>query len=708
MKSFYKFFSYSLLISLFALIGSCSTENPVVPPDPTSPEIGTLESSPDIIEQNTSTNVTFRFTLGSGISISDTLVRLSKADNSGNPSTQLGFLQDNGNLGNGDEIAGDGVFSGIFTLVESTTGASRYIAGANVTTGGVSVSGKSKIDTVTVFNLISSSNVTQVTSVLAAGQNTFVTALGGNVNNYTTAYNTTVAFLQTQPGVSSVVGPSGSTSIEVNFSSGLTGGLILATADASGTVNTRGGFINPNDITSVHRPSGSDSLRTKRNTKQTVPIERQTRGDNPLFVKSSSQIEQDNINLDPNTVGNRNVLIYAPYEAAFAPYNERTKIKENLNTSNCKAFTFTELVNQEATVKSILDMTKYGFVVLATHGVQGRWFLSGETFDTNATNYNTYRPMLSAGRLGIFNNIVISSTGGVNVSRNVYGMKSTFVSNLAGSFPNSIILNNSCEGTMNADLQNAFTGKGAKTYYGYTKVVNSDFAVIMADTLTKRLARGLNTGQSFFAATDPRAPNAVYQIKGSNDMSFSLSLSNGNFETGNLENWTKDGDGRVISRLGSINPTQGSSMGIISTGLGFTTASGSLIQCFIVTNTQSTISLKWNFLSEEFLEFIGSQFQDFFQVKIVTQSGAEVVVFRRTIDQIAAQFGATTMNQGTLIRMSPGIVFDQGDVYMTDWQTLSFDVTPYRNQVITIKLEAGDVGDSIYDTAILLDEVAIN
>jgi|GEM_PF-5565849 len=99
MKNKYNFILLLAILCLATFNGSCEKENPITPPDPITPEIGRLESSPDTIEQNTSLDVTFRFTLGSGISLSDSLVRLSTADNTGNPSTQLGILQDNGNLG---------------------------------------------------------------------------------------------------------------------------------------------------------------------------------------------------------------------------------------------------------------------------------------------------------------------------------------------------------------------------------------------------------------------------------------------------------------------------------------------------------------------------------------------------------------------------------------------------------------------------------
>jgi hypothetical protein len=44
---------------------------------------------------------------------------------------------------------------------------------------------------------------------------------------------------------------------------------------------------------------------------------------------------------------------------------------------------------------------------------------------------------------------------------------------------------------------------------------------------------------------------------------------------------------------------------------------------------------------------------------------------------------------------------------MTGWDMLSFDITAFRGQTVTLVLSAGDVGDSIYDTAILLDLISV-
>jgi hypothetical protein len=374
------------------------------------------------------------------------------------------------------------------------------------------------------------------------------------------------------------------------------------------------------------------------------------------------------------------------------------------------------LVNQQADVSSLYNLPKYGFIIIATHGSQGKYFATGEIVDTNATNYDTYKTLRKAQKLSVWKSVTISDNGDVSEEADIYAVTDKFISGLTNKFPNSVILNNSCESTMNSDLSNAFIAKGAKTYYGYDKVVNSDFCVTNADTLVRRLAVGFkNTGDAFMAGSDPSDPYATYQLKGSQKMYFPFELINGDFEFGNINGWTVSGDGRVISKLAIQQPNAGSFMGIISTGLGYTTSTGVIFQSFRIGDEQTTLSFNWNFLSEEFLEYINSQYQDYFKVTVRTKDGNEQDLFHKTIDGIASDFGAQEFKgeegevpqPGNLVYVSPDIVFDQADVYMTGWQSASYDVSAYQGKIITLILGAGDVGDSVYDTAILLDNIKV-
>ena len=211
------------------------------------------------------------------------------------------------------------------------------------------------------------------------------------------------------------------------------------------------------------------------------------------------------------------------------------------------------------------------------------------------------------------------------------------------------------------------------------------------------------TGQAYIAdlnfteTEDDKSWTNSYLMDGSKNMRFYLGLINGDFEYGNLNGWDTSGDGRVITQLGSQKPTQGYYMGIVSTGLGYTEKYGRISQSFKVTS-ENTLSIKWNFLSEEFLEYVGSIYQDYLKISI-TDGSQTKVLFNKAIDDLADQY--------SLSQVSPTIVFDRGDVYMTGWQTSTFDISQYHGKTVTLIIETGDIGDSIYDSATLLDEISI-
>ncbi|MBS1519004.1 MAG: choice-of-anchor L domain-containing protein [Bacteroidetes bacterium] len=691
MKTKFTVWIFLAFIFTFSLFSGCSEENSVNTPPPGQNDliVGTLVSTPNVITVSNNDTVIFRFTVNPGVTFTDSVSRLVKTD-AGNNETLIGLLEDNGNLDNGDEIAKDNVYSGKFIINESSAGDINYKAKGTISS---TSTGYSPAVTVTVYSQLSPQEVSTLMATQENAKNQLITFLGGNPNNIDNASAQLAAWLQSQPGVQSVE-RGGNTGILINYTSGISGGLVFSIADANGKISTLGGT----DIADTSR----------RNTRQ-IPVNQQTKGVNDYY-KDDFTNGFDNPPLDPNTIGNRNVLIYEPFHAAFPDYNVGQKVKNRLGQSYCKDFTVTTYLDQAANISVLSGITNYGFVVITTHGLLGKKLFTGEPVDTNAQIYKTkYKAMIKSGKLDIWKDIVISNTGGVSVSGDVYVATNKFFSGLTGTFPNSVILNNSCESTMNPDIANAILGKGAKTYFGYSKVVHIKFVETISDSIAKRLGvESKTSGNSYFNASDPFDPFAAFEKKVGNDMvSFSSTLINKDYELGTIEGWTKSGDGRVISRLGSVNPTQGSFMGIISTGLGYTTSSGLISQCFTVQNNQSTIKLRWNFLSEEFLEYINSQYQDYFRIKIIKQDGSEVTLLNKTIDNIAADFGATQQNPGQLIHVSPEIVFDRGDVYMTGWQESSFDITPYRGQIVTIIFSAGDVGDSIFDTAILLDDVIV-
>lgn len=689
------FVSFILALVTTFLIGfqGCKKDDssPVTPTTGTS-SIGTLSFSPTGIIIGNPTQVTVRLTVPASVKLQDSSVKLIRLDNDNKPAGDVGYLYDNGKLPNGDEIAGDNIFSGIFTFTGTTVGELKLRADAKVVAGSQTSDGSTSVTSLSVFSELTTSQFNEVANTQSNAADKVGQFLAGNVQNMPTAITQTVDWLKTQSAVESAES-NGSTSIRIKYKSGLYGGIIVSVENASGQITTKGGY-----------QVSDDRYKTK-----SLPIHKQTTGTYFTPSRALSKISKINADLDPKVIGNRNVLIYAPFETYF-PVDMRPTLVNILNSTDFE-FDITTYIDQNATVAVLENMTAYGLVIFDTHGSGGKEFGTGEIVDTNSTVYkNKYKAMLKEGKLAIWKNVTISATGGVKNKKDLYAIRAPFISGLVGKFPNSVIFNGSCESTMTPDLENAFIGKGAKAYYGFNKVVNVTFCALAADSAVKRLAKDLKTtGESFIGGSDPQSPNAIYEIKGENDIHYPDDLINGDFEFGKIDGWTKAGDGRVISQLATVNPTGGSYMGIISTGLGYTTATGKIFQTFTVKNTESTLTIKWNFLSEELLEYIGTSFQDYFRVIIKTEDGTENILISKTIDGIAAQFGATKEppNPGNLISVSPGIVFDRGGVYMTDWQTSTFDVAAYRGKRITLILAAGDVGDSIYDTAILLDDISI-
>lgn len=680
-------FTITMAASFYGCSDDTSTNPPVNPP--VTGSIGTLTITPDVLVANTPDTLLVRLSATSGINFTDSLARLVKVDDNGNTIAEIGELLDNGLIINGDDIKKDNIYSGKFIITESGAGTIKLKATGIINSGGTNTTLSSQVFSVSVYGQLNSGEVNTVLKTQNNAKIQLQTYLGGNPNNIEAAVGQLKTWLEVQPGVASVERDN-NTALIIKYTSGLTGGMIMSVNE------TRGGI------------SGDSGRGT---TLREIPAKRQTIGTNDYSSRLFGEANSDNTMIDNNTIGNRSVLIVSPYEAVWVN-NERPLIINRLESAPCKNYTVKSLVNQEATVTSLMDMTQYGYIVFATHGSNGKAILTAELVDTNSTVYkDSYKALYQANRLSIFKNIKIASNGTPDDRGDVWAITNLFISNLSGTFPNSVILNNSCSSTKNPDLANAFIGKGCKTYYGYDKTVNGAFAKTVADSITKRLAiTGLTTGQSYFTASDPESPNAAFQMGpgSNNDLKYSLSLENSDFESGKIDGWTKIGDGRVINRLGSLGASQGTFMGIISTGLGFTTSSGSISQCFTVTNNQSQVTVKWNFLSEEFLEYIHSQFQDYFRIKLKKPDGSEVTLLSKNIDQIAVEFNADTNQVGDLVKVSPDIVFDRGDVYMTNWQTSTFDVTPYRGQTIVIEFICGDVGDSIYDTAILLDEIKVN
>ncbi|MCA8953887.1 MAG: choice-of-anchor L domain-containing protein, partial [Planctomycetes bacterium] len=358
-------------------------------------------------------------------------------------------------------------------------------------------------------------------------------------------------------------------------------------------------------------------------------------------------------------------------------------------------------------VEDFKGLDAYGIVLVSSHGdsfYNGILSLWQDVFAWNGpfgqvvvhsnmiaseANRQTYEDDLKRGRLVLWGDS--------------FGMTPSFFSHYVGSMPNSLVYMSICRGAWNGTLASALRQRGAASFLGYDDYVSVQFCQEtgppLLDTLLtpdKVLSDAFTPGQVDPYSTD----RAEFKLFGDTDLSLEVAgVLDGDFESGNIvQAWDTEGDARVIPALGASSPTSGSLMAVVSTGLGFTTTSGTLSQTVCLSPTADQIRFDWNFFSEEFMEWVGSPYQDSFTVKLtdVDNPAQVVTLLHETVDSLAS--GVSPVSN----------VFDQGDVYATGWRTLTAPIPPaLRGKRVSIEFYATDIGDSIYDTAVLIDDVRV-
>ena len=219
------------------------------------------------------------------------------------------------------------------------------------------------------------------------------------------------------------------------------------------------------------------------------------------------------------------------------------------------------------------------------------------------------------------------------------------------------------------------------------------------------------SGVAHVQIEDTSLPGSFFRLVGAQNLdAFYSDLLNPSWETGNVSGWLKSGDGRVVAKLGSTVPVGGKFMGVLSTGLGYTKATGELKQRFCVQPGRKTLSFWWKLYSEEFKEFCGSTFQDSFSAELVAAEGKKTIV-KVKVDDLCPK-GCTKGKAGCGAQYKgldkADVSFDKGGVYMTPWVQATVNVGPFAgNGNVNLRLFATDVGDSVYDTAILVDKIDI-
>ncbi|HRE92284.1 MAG TPA: hypothetical protein PK095_24425, partial [Myxococcota bacterium] len=237
------------------------------------------------------------------------------------------------------------------------------------------------------------------------------------------------------------------------------------------------------------------------------------------------------------------------------------------------------------------------------------------------------------------------------------------------------------------------------------------------------------------AQVDPEHGGA-WRVFGATNLSIAEpEVINGGFEQ-QLVGWRTRGDGRVVSRFGDAQPVSGKSMGLLSTGLGFSLASGELRQSFCIPEGASRLSFDWKFTSEEFKEWCGTpKFQDRFTATLLYGEGetAETqTLLSVSVDDLCGYADGTCAecpsprpcdaicdgqsgcyDEGGVCQgafncqcgrdftglAQSAIGFDQGGVYEVMWRKVERDIGRFAGRgAVTLVFSVEDLGDSLFDT----------
>ncbi len=455
---------------------------------------------------------------------------------------------------------------------------------------------------------------------------------------------------------------------------------------------------------------------------------------------------------------------FPDFETEQSDIDYRTNFYNELKTEWDSKGLYT-VVDTDVTVLDYHFISEYNVVCISTHGSTYAWY-DGFLWQ----DYNEVPAIILAESQSYLKNELYSyylKNKEVAKYGGYYCVLPNFFENnfIIDTLEDTIVFSECCmsmgEGQGSArsnydyQMANAFIDSHAKTYIGFHNSVFATYSREFMKTYIDNLIDGENSitaynraisewganhevwynnghshtledyierPQDYIAGYNPQthpaprtynpAADIAYPVHNGNQNATLVSqLKNGNFNQYSLftsfpKFWNRIGDVRTVKKLGDVTPVSSDNrMSIITTGIGASSTNvisegteGSLMsQTFILPQNATRITFSYNLISEEPMEYVGSAFDDAFAVNISCDMNT---VFSNTYESI---------NSSTWYEVG-GIDFAGGDttVYQTNWKTVEIDVSQYAGKIISLKFIVYDVGDSIYDSACLIDNVFVS
>lgn len=416
------------------------------------------------------------------------------------------------------------------------------------------------------------------------------------------------------------------------------------------------------------------------------------------------QIEHATDKVEFATTNSRKILYWAPFDTVWGDSDETDEIFNIINKSTySEDFDFVSDCN--ANVNSLKNINEYGLIIFATHGIAGEWIVTGEKVTEKAEHLKD----IMNGSVSVY----YDYDPVCNMYEPYYMINSKWIlNNISNGFPNSIVINNSCESAKSENLWNAFRQLGVRTYYGNNGAVTNAYATQQCCYLVNRLiCDNEMTSDAYTMTLDTYyGSGASFIARGQGNLALSKGMNDSSFENG-MKQWGKIGDCRVLNKLGNIVPTDGKYMGMISTGIGYTMQGGAITQCIDIPYNANYLMFDWNFISAEFLEYIDSSFDDPFEISVecIDEQDEKKIIYKKSVNSIANDFGATRTSPGKLICISPEVTLNgYGDIWMSGWQSEKINIDEYSGKTLQITFSVANAKDTAYPSAVLLDNIHLD
>ncbi len=170
---------------------------------------------------------------------------------------------------------------------------------------------------------------------------------------------------------------------------------------------------------------------------------------------------------------------------------------------------------------------------------------------------------------------------------------------------------------------------------------------------------------------------------------------NGSFEIGDLSEWQVSGTASSITELSSLLPVIGNRMAILSTGPSESGVETTLSKSISIQPgvTELPIEFTYNFITEEYPEFINSQFDDTLLISLTLPDGTVKDLITESVN-------------GSEFTLVEGLDLPEGDdtAGQTGFKTVNF-VIPVTEGEGEYRINISDQEDGLYDSVLLIDNI---